>query len=35
VATQKQRDAARRNVNKAQSGAQSKQTLKDLLSKID
>lgn len=30
MATQKQRDAAKRNVKKAQSAAQSKQTLKQL-----
>jgi hypothetical protein len=33
VATQKQRAAARRNVRKAQSGAQEKQTLKNLPSR--
>jgi hypothetical protein len=30
MATQKQRDAARRNVKKAQAGAKSKQTLRNL-----
>jgi hypothetical protein len=33
MATQKQRDAAKRNVKKAQAGAKSKQTLKNLPSR--